>query len=409
MFTSRMALSVSVALAIALLIGCAHALMLSLDGSISQGSDALYAFDRNGREIKIAQIGSPGPDWIVLQDLGLPSVAFDDTVLFGAAREWNHQLRWSIFVADPDSGLISPIEIPTSAEGGSDLDMLADPRPQQAADGGILFQAHEAAGDDALFKLLHGKLTRPARTGERLSDGRIIRVISFGSARAESQGGAVFLGYLEPGGLAEMSVSASGAITILALQDKPLPNGEHFKSFGLPAATTTADGPFVAFTARTDRGSCLLTYAHGRLRKVLSQSASCGPGKIDYLSPASPGLDDHEAIAVLGRCSDRMGIFLVKGGTAKLIVSAEQTADHGRCFDRLGDPMFSERTVFFGALTTDGAAAFFNIFKGMITQFVPIELPEHDITDRGSATLHTIEVASISINQHGLIAYLGSP
>jgi hypothetical protein len=409
MFTPRMAVNVSVAFAIAFFIGSARAYMLGLDGSISQGSDALYAVDRSGREVKIAQTGSAGPDWVVLEDLGMPSVASDGTVVFGAAREWNHQLRWSIFVANPNSGSIFRVTWPTSSEGGSALDMVADPRPQQTSDGGIVFLAHEAAGDDALFKLAHGKLKRLVRTGERLPDGRMVRVITFGSVRPESQGGVAFLGYLEPGGQAEIMVSENAAITILALQDKQLPSGEHFRSFGLPSATVTADGSLVAFTARTDRGAGLFTFAGGRLRKVLSQSASCGPGHIDYLSPASPGLSDHGALAILGRCSGTMGIFMVKRGTAELVVNADHATDDGTHFDRLGDPVFSESTVFFGALTADGATSFFNIFEGKITQFVPTEMPERDIADRGSANRHTIEVVSVSINQRGQIAYLGSP
>jgi hypothetical protein len=409
MFTSRMAVSVAVVLAIAFFIGSAHAYMLGLDGSVSQGSDALYAFDRKGREIKIAQTGSVGPDWVVLEDLGTPSVALDGTVLFGAARERNRNLRWSIFVAEPDSGSILPVALPTSSEGGLDLEMVADPRPQQTAEGGILFTAHESSGDDGLFKLAHGKLKRLVRTGERLSDGRLVKVITFGSVRPESQGGVAFLGYLEPGGQAEMIVSESGAITVAALQDNQLANGEHFKSFGLPASTVTADGPVVAFTARTDRGAGLFTFARGRLRKVLSQSASCGPGHIDYLSPASPGLNEQGGLAVLGRCSGTMGIFLVKRGTAEWVVNADQATDNGTRFDRLGDPVFTEGTVFFGALTADGATGFFDIFDGKITHFVPSETPKRNIADRGSANPHTVEVVTMSINQRGQIAYLGSP
>lgn len=409
MFPPRMAAKLTAALAIAFFVGSGHAYTLGLDGSISQGSDALYAFDRNGREVKIAQTGSAGPDWVVLEDLGMPSVALDGTVLFGAAREWNHQLRWSIFVAEPDKGAIFRVALPTSSEGGSDLDMMADPRPQRTSEGGIVFVAHESSGDDALFKLAHGKLRTLVRTGERLSDGRMVRVITFGSVRPESEGGIAFLGYLEPGGQAEMMVSESGSITILALQDTQLPNSEHFRSFGLPASTVTADGPLVAFTARTDRGPGLFTFARGRLRKVLSQSASCGPGHIDYVSPSSPGLNDQGALAVLGRCSGTMGIFLVKRGTAEPVVNTDQATDHGTRFDRLGDPLFTQGTVFFGALSADGATSFFNIFDGKITKFVPIEMPERNIADRGSANWHTIEVVSVSVNQRGQIAYLGSP
>ena len=409
MFTRRMAVSVSVTLAIAYFIGSARAYMLGLDGSISQGSDALYAVDRDGREVKIAQTGSAGSDWVVLEDLGMPSVASDGTVVFGAAREWNHQLRWSIFVAEPDSGAISHVALPTSSEGGSALDLMADPRPQRTSDGGIVFVAHESSGDDGLFKLVQGKLKRLVRTGEQLSDGRMVRVITFGSVRPESQGGVAFLGYLEPGGQAEMMVSESGAATVLALQDIQLPNSEHFKSFGLPASTVTADGPLIAFTARTDRGAGLFTFERGRLRKVLSQSASCGLGRIDYLSPASPGLNDQGGLAVLGRCSGTMGIFMVKRGAAEFVVNADQTTDRGTRFDRLGDPVFTEGTVFFGALTADGVASFFNIFDGKITQLFPIEIPKRNIADGETANRHTIEIVTMSINQRGRIAYLGSP
>jgi hypothetical protein len=408
MFTPRMAVSLTVALAIAFFMGSADAYMLGLDGSISQGSDALYALDRNGREVKIAQTGSAGPDWVVLDDLGTPSVALDGTVLFGAASEWNHELRWSIFVAEPDTGTIFRVALPTSSEGGSDLDMMADPHPQQTAEGGIVFVAHEFSGDDALFELAHGKLKRLVRTGERLSDGRMVRVITFGSVRPGGQGDATFLGYLEPGGQAEMIVSESGAITILAQQDSRS-DSEHFKSFGLPASTVTADGPLIAFTARTDRGAGLFTFARGSLQKVLPQSASCGLGHIDYLSPASPGLNDRGELAVLGRCSGTMGIFMVKQGRAEPVVNADQATEHGARFDRLGDPVLAEGAVFFGALTADGATSFFNIFDGKITQFVPTEMPRRNIADRESVSRHTIEVVTMSVNQRGQIAYLGSP
>jgi hypothetical protein len=71
--------------------------------------------------------------------------------------------------------------------------------------------AHESSGDDGLFKLAHGKLTRLVRTGERLPDGRIVRVITFGSVRAETNGGVAFLGYFEPGRQAEIMVSETAA------------------------------------------------------------------------------------------------------------------------------------------------------------------------------------------------------
>jgi hypothetical protein len=104
-----------------------------------------------------------------------------------------------------------------------------------------------------------------------------------------------------------------------------------------------------------------------------------------------------------------MGIFMVKRGRAEWVVNADQATDDGQRFDRLGDPMLAESTVFFGALTADGAASFFNIFDGKITQFIPIETPKRNIADRESANRHTVEVVTMSINKRGQIAYLGSP
>ena len=411
MLTPRRAvnLTITIALALAFFVGSAHAFMIGLGGEALSGSDALYALNSHGREVKIAQTGTQGPDWVVFEDIGLPSVASDGTVLFGAARTSNHQLRWSIFVAEPDSGALLRVALPTASEGGSNLDMIVDPRPQQTSDGGIVFLAHESSGHDALFKLTHGKLKRLLRTGERLSDGRMLHLITFGSLIPESQGGVAFLAFLEPGGQAEMMVSESGAVTVLALQDKQLPNREHFKIFGPPASTVTKDGPVVAFMARTDRGDGLFTFAGGKLSKVLSQSAPCGLGHIDFLSTASPGLNKDGALAVRGRCSGTMGIFLVKRGSAKLVVSADQATGHGARFDRLGDPMLSERTVFFGALDSDGASNLFDVFEGKINQFLPMETPASTVAYERGASRHTIETTSVSVNQRGRIAYLGSP
>ncbi len=73
------------------------------------------------------------------------------------------------------------------------------------------------------------------------------------------------------------------------------------------------------------------------------------------------------------------------------------------------DPMLSESTVFFGALTADGDSSLFNIFAGKINKIVPIDMPETNVAFPVSANRHTIETTSVSINQHGEIAYLGSP
>jgi hypothetical protein len=104
-----------------------------------------------------------------------------------------------------------------------------------------------------------------------------------------------------------------------------------------------------------------------------------------------------------------MGIFLVKGGSADLLVSADQATSHGARFDRLGDPMLAESTVFFGAQDSEGTTSLFDIFDGKISRFLPSAMPESRVVYKGAASRHTIETTSVSINQRGRIAYLGSP
>jgi len=66
MLTPRIALNLTVALALAFFMGSARAFSLGPGGAISDESDALYALNPDGREVKIAQTGSAFP-------IGLPS------------------------------------------------------------------------------------------------------------------------------------------------------------------------------------------------------------------------------------------------------------------------------------------------------------------------------------------------
>src|SRR5215469_17317081 len=91
----------------------AHAFVLSFGGSLhdpaavrSSAADVLYATDRDGREIKLVGTDSSLLDGTPL-DLGMPSVAPDGTVFFGAAFRRNDRVRWEIFTAKPDNHSLS--------------------------------------------------------------------------------------------------------------------------------------------------------------------------------------------------------------------------------------------------------------------------------------------------------------
>jgi hypothetical protein len=416
MLLRRKTVALALAAVIAMLTtGPVQAFMMSLggptgleNGHILGGADALYAIDRAGREVKIADTGTAGPAGVIFQDLGIPSVAADGSVLFGAAIVRNHQLRWSIFVAKPDSRSSVPIAVMPSADDAPE--MMADPRPVSTPDGALIFAAHDSSEGDAVFKLLDGKLSRLLRTADRLRDGRIVRSIGFGSVQPAGRAGVVLLGKLQPGGEAELLLSDSGAITVIASEDDEGSQGVHFRSFGLPAASASDAGTLVAFTARTNRGPGLFRYTHGKLSQVLSGARSCRSGKLNYLSTASPGLNGDGVIAIHGSCSGNDGIFLVRNGTATMVMRAHQESGYDGQFSYIGDPLLSDAgDVFFGATGADGMHRVFSVFGRNVSQVTPVEDPFEDrIVHSSMSRKHTVEGASMSINQRGQIAYLGS-
>ncbi|HEY6419125.1 MAG TPA: hypothetical protein VIX59_08985 [Candidatus Binataceae bacterium] len=396
------------------LILCVLAVTASSAGSFMLGlartldsDESLYARNGAGREVELAETGVAGPDGAIVQDLGIPSVAQDGTVLFAAAILEKQNLRWRIFAANPESGESIPLSVPRTS--AILPEMRFDPRPIAASDGAVIFGAHQAQGGDAVFKLVDGQLSSLLRTGAPTRDGRAIRALSFGTVAAANRGQVALAAYLQPGGQAELLISATGDVTVLAAEGDAAPGGGRFLSgFSPPAASESGNDPVVAFTARTSRGDALFLYSQGRARRVLSNGAACKGGRIKYLWPSRPGLMPGGTLAILASCSGTPAILLVTRGGAKVVLRAEQNTARGRPFYHVNNPMLSASgAIFFGATGADDVDRIYSISRrGTMSEIAPFQNFDRQISDPAPLA-HTVSSAAIAINQHGVVAYLG--
>jgi len=383
----------------------ASAFLIGLEQTLN-GNESLYAMNAAGREVEIAHTGTAGPDGAIVQDLGIPSVAQDGTVLFAAAILDKHNLSWKMYSANPDSGE----SVAMSVSQNSELlpDMRFDPRPVASSDGAVIFAAHQSKGD-AVFRLLDGRLSSVLRTGDATRDGRAIRSLTFGTVATGSRGQVALEAYLQPGRQAELLVSANGPATVLAAEGDAAPGGGRYRSgFGAPAATASGNDPIVAFTARTSRGHALFLYSHGKVRRVLADGTACKGGRIKYLFPGRPGLMAGGTLAVLASCSGTPAIMLVTRGAAKMVLRTEQDTEQGRSFYYVNSPMLSASgAIFFGATGTDDVDRIYSMSRdGAMTELAPLQTFDREISDPGPL-MHTVSSAAIAINQDGVVAYLG--
>jgi hypothetical protein len=400
----------------------AHAFMMSLGpgqlgglgGALGdRGADALYALDHFGREIKIAEVDVPGADGLVMQDLGVPAVGGDGTVFFGAAILSGRELRWRIFSANPDAPLSDPVALalPAAAQDGDTPVMRVDPRPVPAGDGSVIFST-EIAGGDAVFRISAGRLTRLVRTGARLDDGRIIRKIVFGTVQPAGPAQVAFSAYLAPGGQAEVLVTDAGTIKVIATEAGAAPGGGHYLAgFSAPAVAFAGSETAVAFTAHTEQGDGVFIFDGKSTRRVLSAGERCQRGTISYVSNERPALGRDQTVAVLAACSGNPTIVMVDGRGARSVVRAQQQADYPGQFSQLGGPQLAgSGTLVFGAIGSDDIDRLFAMLpSGTMRRVAPREIERFDrpVLNAAAEISHTVSASTVSVNQHGTIAYLG--
>jgi len=353
-FVYLVVMALSFILVLATLSAEALPAMLSLGGispgdptaTVTEGTNILYATDRSGREVQLAKVGI----WhgLDLRDLGLPSVADDGTVLFGGALVSGGGLRWKLFAASPDRGSLRTIELPEP------LAMRADPRPVVGNDGAVVFSITDPR--EALYRFDHGKLVCLLKAGQRLNDEQIVQAIGIGSIDVIDGEMIALIAYLGHQKQAELLLSHHRTY-IAATQSGSTPDGGRFVHLGRPAIDARNGVTTMVFTAQTTHGYALYEFSEGSLHRVLAAGASCPGGLVNFLSDDKVDLD-YRGIVVEAGCSGQSKRLLIRSDR-KIVTDA-------------GEADSLARTIV-------------------------------------NAKSHSIERTSLSINQNGQAAYLGSP
>jgi hypothetical protein len=406
--------------------GPAGAVSMTLGGSgpdsNGDAAQALYASDSGGNSVLITQVGRESPAGAAFTEIGVPQMAPDGRVLFGAEEtEMDGRHRWGIFVGDPEA----PPARRVAALGFKPSNAVCfphfrtDPYPVADADGGIAFIAADSADHDALFLRSHGIVTCLASIGGQTIQGHTISVLSHGSVQMGESGNVVFTGWLKAADGADprndrqalFLASMRAGVNELAVEDDLGPNRTRYKRpFGLPAAVASPEGTLVAFTAKTETGSALFLYRDGVMARILPTGTATTAGPVSYLSPGRPGLMEDATTAVLAGCARVPAIFRLERGRLNLRIERGQLTPLGTAIEALGDPVLTRSgAMFIGATDSqdheklfvlDGDDALFEVGSTSLLYRIAMQ--------NGGAEGHSIFTGTLTANQRGDFAYLGS-
>jgi hypothetical protein len=165
----------------------ASAFRLNMEGGNSlrvETPAALYASDAAGHLVKIIARGAGVPGEGTIADFGIPAIAADGSVIFGADLR-GEVVGWRIFRADPNaSGGVRIAPALGNSEGTAACRPLlkSDPQPVATGVGSFVFIASDQFGRSALFSYSNGHLDCPVRTGDRTGEGHLISSLGFGTA-----------------------------------------------------------------------------------------------------------------------------------------------------------------------------------------------------------------------------------
>ncbi len=422
------------AAAILVLLGTATnagAVSLTLGGfaaSPVESAQALYASNPSGHPVLITAIGSKAPGGATFTEIGVPSMAPDGRVFFGAEfLATNGDQGWDIFAADPEAPptrRVGRVLGPSSSAGTCVPHFRTDPYPVAGADGEIAFIAADAAGHDRLFLYSGGTLSCLAAVGSETNRGHTISVLSYGTVQMGEQGVVVFTGYLKadkaPGSSAESQAvfiaSRQTGVIELAVEGELGPNRTRYRRpFGLPAALASPEGTLIAFTAKTDSGGALFLYHGGVMARILPTGTLTAAGPVTYLSAGRPGLMSDETTAVLAGCAMVPAIFRLARGRLDLRIERGQLTPLGTELDSMGDPVLTQSgAMMVGATDSEQREklyvldlddAFFEV--GSTAMLYKIAMTSGDEIGSGDQAGHSIFTGTLTANQRGDFAYLG--
>ena len=400
----------------------AGAVSLTLGGlgaSPVESAQALYASNAGGHPVLITETGHKAPGGATFIEMGVPSMAPDGRVFFGAEiAEAGANQSWDIFVADaeaPPARRVVRALRPASLPAACAPHFRTDPYPVADAEGEIAFVAPDAARHDTLFLYSGGTLSCLAAVGSETNKGHKISILSYGTIQIGEQGFVTFTGFLkgDSGSHSDLQAllmaSPKTGVIELAVEGELGPNRTRYqRPFGLPAALASPEGTLIAFTARTESGAALFLYHGGVMARILPTGTLTAAGPVTYLSAGRPGLMSDGTTAVLAGCARVPAIFRLARGRLDLRIQRGQLTPLGTELESLGDPVLTQSgAMLVGATDSnqreklyvlDFDDAFFEV--GNTAMLYKIALGSDQVE-------HSIFTGTLTANQRGDFAYLG--
>jgi len=307
----------------------AFAFRLSMDGGNSlrvETPAALYVSDAAGNLVKIVARGARVPGGGTIADFGIPAVAADGSVIFGADLR-GEAVGWRIFRADPSaSGGVRIAPALGNSEGTAACrpQLKSDPQPVTTGVGSFVFIASDQFGRSALFSYSNGRLDCPVRTGDQTAEGHVISSLGFGTAAAAEDGSVTFGGSIVQGPdrderhdsrAAILLMGPQGRVQEVAVEGSRAEDGKRYgPGFGLPSISDSASGTLVSFVNRASEGTSLFVGTAKHPHRATTTGTRTSAGTLTYLSAGRPSMAEDSAVAVKAASGDHTLIVVVRSG-----------------------------------------------------------------------------------------------
>jgi hypothetical protein len=318
--------------------------------------------------IKLLERGAPAPDGGTISDIGVPALALDGSVIFGAEVTGPDKTEWRIFRANPlaREPRVEPFLDHRSMHPGCRPSLKIDPRISASADGSVVFVGNEERGGVALFHYAKMRVDCEIRLGDRTAEGHLIANLGFGSAQAAENGVTVLQAHLFLGGLGKDSRDTRNAILLvrpgkppveIAVERNRSPDSDHYGAhFGLPAIAKVDGQLMVAFTNHNQHGSRLFVGQPDDLHAVISPGSGTLPGPSAFLSEGRPSIAADGSLAIGLESGANSLILTIRTGEPLVVARASDQKGSGQEFSGFGDPVrASKGTVYAEAVGHDDA------------------------------------------------------
>jgi hypothetical protein len=426
----------ALAFAAAILLAASHAgaITLTLGGpepeSVSSAPDlssTVWGSSPDGALLPIAAVGGAAPGGGTFSDMGVPAIAPDGQVIFGAeVSDANGVARWDIFRGDltaPPGNRVVHALASGVATPGCVPNIKLDPYPVAGSNGAIAFIAPEASGSDALFRYSEGELTCAVRIGDRTAEGHRLKMMHFGSASMAPSGEVAFIGRVDEARgrhdssghrgsrLAIMVAAPHGPIHEVAVEGSRGPGGARYLAgFSLPAVVSTPHGAVVAFTGVTSRGSNsraygLYVFRGGKTVEMMASGDRTPVGRVTFLSAGRPALSASGNIAVRAASGDLRAIFTIRAGRPALVVAPGHATEAGSRIVTFGDPVVSASgRIMFGIVDEDGRNLLYAVNPANVMRISSPAVPDGELL--GGLTV-PIFAGTLAVNEAGALAFIG--